>query len=113
MTDLTLLGEWLSILKISKGLFGRLNTSGGVIKYPKNIKRVVRKKFDTSGEVVRPPISKIVVRKYFVMLRKCINVRSGDILFRFMISQGASDCLHSRRSRLSGMCKGNSFSFDR
>ena len=114
--NLTLLGEWLSILYISKEVEAKeLNTSGGVVKHPIHIKKAVRKelntfegvvkhpihikkavrkKLDASRGAVRPPISKIVVRKYFVMLRKYINVRSGNMLFRFMISQGALECLY-------------------
>jgi hypothetical protein len=88
--NLTLLGEWLSILYISKEVEAKelntsggvvkhpiyikkavrkeLNTSGGVVKHPIHIKKAVRKKLDTSGGVVGPLISKIVVRKYFAML---------------------------------------------
>ena len=35
-----------------------LNTSGGVVKHPKNIKKVVRKKLNTSGGVVEHPVSR-------------------------------------------------------
>jgi transposase len=45
--NLTLLGEWLSIL-FKRKLFGKeLNTSGGVVKHPKNIKEEYFKRNST------------------------------------------------------------------
>ena len=72
--NLTLLGEWLSILYISKKVVAKeLNTSGEVVKHPIyikkvvakelmvkhpiNIKKVVRKELNTSRGVVKHPIS--------------------------------------------------------
>jgi hypothetical protein len=56
--NLTLLGEWLSILYISKEVEAKeLNTSGGVVKHPIYLsKEVVAKELNTSGGVVKHPI---------------------------------------------------------
>jgi hypothetical protein len=45
-------------INIKKVVAKELNTSGGVVKHPINIKKVVAKELNTSGGVVKHPISK-------------------------------------------------------
>ena len=93
------MGEWLSILYISKEVVAKeLNTSGGVVKHPINIKKVVAKELNTSGGVVKHPILENDCLDRFYHFGKYIIIIFGHMLFRFITSKEALDCLHSRMS---------------